>query len=42
MIKDPRLYESLTDTVENLNLTLKKFSEQLEIWKKHGILHKEK
>jgi phospholipid/cholesterol/gamma-HCH transport system substrate-binding protein len=34
---DPRLYESLTDATENLNLTLKELHELLAQWKKKGV-----
>jgi ABC-type transporter Mla subunit MlaD len=42
MLNDPRAFESLVDALQNLNLLIQEFRQQLALWKKHGILHKEK
>ena len=42
MINDPRAFESLVDALQNLNLLIQEFRQQLTLWKEHGILHKEK
>jgi len=42
MINDPRAFESLVDALQNLNLLIQEFRQQLALWKEYGILHKEK
>jgi len=42
MVNDPRLYESLVDAVENMNLTMTELRAQIALWKEHGILYKDK
>lgn len=40
-VNDPRLYEALTDTTENLNLAITDIREQIALWREHGITYKE-
>ncbi|MCP4709894.1 MAG: MCE family protein [Planctomycetes bacterium] len=42
IVNDPRLYESLVDAVDNMNLTMTELRVQLALWKEHGILYKDK
>ena len=42
LVNDPRLYESLVDAVENMNLTMTELRAQIALWKEHGILYKDK
>ena len=41
IVNDPRLYEALTDTTENLNLAITDIREQIALWREHGITYKE-
>ncbi len=41
IVNDPRLYEALADTAENLNLAITEIREQLALWREHGITYKE-
>ncbi|KPK76685.1 MAG: hypothetical protein AMJ79_05790 [Phycisphaerae bacterium SM23_30] len=42
MLHDPRLYESLVDAVENINLTMTEFGSLIALLKEYGIWYKGK